>query len=522
VTTALAPRHALTDFHPTPTRQAMTYTRLDDLVFGRAADAAPVLIEAAGRIARSLSTPQTDAATFLFDGFASMFRRDPRPSTMGLPLAKEVMARAMADDRFPELREYTVSDEVASALGATALTTAIAELLPQELKARAEAERKAREEAEDAATYAQQLADDGGSTAEEIADARAARDKAKAKAGSAYVALQNEIRDRGQQISTAVAKGVGAGIADASAAKSTGNAFGIGSFDPSDSMDIAARMQLAKLAQKSGPAFMELLKIIGKLVQDRAEKQARKFRTDSGEVAEVGQGSEIDRLLDEELAALADANDVIGLARYADDSMDQIEVDQKESAIRGDVIILLDESGSMSAKVGRNAPDGLTREAEAKGLTIAIAHAMLREGRSVKVLFFQDRVTHRVEISPKDIARRVNGMPVATAKLAEIAARGLGGGTLFDAPLNEAMDTLEKGRMPGADVMMITDGFSTVSDATKDRVERIRKAHGVTFYALAVSADARAAVPVFERFADRVFSGDSLMSGAASQLMDMI
>lgn len=522
MTNALATRHALTDFRPTAHRQAMSFTRLDDLVFSRAADAAPILPESTDRIARSLSTPQTDAATFLFDGFAAMFRHDPQQSTMGLPLAKEVISRLMADDRFPELRECTVADEVASALGATALTTAVAELLPQELKQKAEAERKAREDAEDASSYAETLANDGDATAEEVADARAARDRAKAKAGSAYVALQNEIRDRGQQIATAVAKGTGAAIGDAIAAKSVGNAFGTGSVNPSDSMDIAARLQLAKLAQKSGPAFAELLKIIGNLIQDRAEKAARKFRHDSGEVAEVGQGSEIDRLLDEELAALVDSNDALGLARYADDQMDQIEVDQKESAVKGDVIILFDESGSMGSKVSPNAPDGCTREAEAKGLTIAIAHAMLKDRRTVRVLFFQSSVTHRIEITPADISRRVNGMPVASAKLAEIAARGLGGGTLFDGPLNEAIDTLEAGRMPGADVLMLTDGESAVSDRTKARVEAIRAAHGVTFYALAIGSDAKRSVPVFERFADRVFSGDSLMSGAASQLMDLI
>lgn len=522
MTTALATRHALTNFHPVQARQAMAYTRLDDLVFGRAADATPILPESVGRVSQALSTPSPDAASFLFDSFAAMFRRDPKPSTKGIPLAREIMARVMADERFPELRECTVADEAASSLGAVAMMNTVVQLLPAELKARAEAERKAREAAQDAATYAEQLADDPASTAEEIAAARAAREKARAREGSAYLALQNEIRDRGQQIAVAVAKATGASIADASAVRDTVIAFGVGAIDPSNTMDIAARLQLAKLAQKSGPAFRELLKIIGRLIQERSEKAARKFSHDSGEMSEVGQGSDVDRLLDEELAAIADADDVIGLARYADDSMDQIEVVLREPAIKGDVIILLDESGSMAAKIGRNAPDGLTREAEAKGLTIAIAHAMLREGRSVKVLFFQDRVTHRVEISPKDIARRVNGMPVATAKLAEIASRGLGGGTLFDAPLNEAMNTLEAGRMPGADVMMITDGFSTVSDATKARVEAIRKAHGVTFYALAVSADARAAVPVFERFADRVFSGDSLMSGAASQLMDMI
>lgn len=510
--------HDLTNFTPLAHRQAQQYHRLDEIMYGRVADAAPVLPESIGRISRSLGTGKSEAMTYSFDTFAATFKPTPVLSGMGSPLAKEVSDRVMKHERFPELRASTVGDEVAAALATVSLTTAVAEILPQELKKKAEEERKARDKATDAETYAEELAEDTEATAQEVADARDAAKRARTAAQQAAAVLAEEIRDAGGKIATAVSKAMGAAIEDASAAKSGGNAFGVGSFDPTGSMDITARLQLAKMVQKSGPAFRELLKIIGRVMQDRAEKSFRKFAAEAGDVAEVGQGSDVDRLLDEELAALADKDDVLALARFADDSMTQVEVEARETAVKGDVIILLDESGSMSCAT--TSPN-VTREAEAKGITIGIAHAMLKERRSVKVLFFQDTVTKVIDISPADVTARKNGMPVATAKLAEIASRGLGGGTAFDAPLTTAMDLLTEGKMKGADVMMITDGFSTVSPAVSARVEQARKTHGVTFYAMAVGKESRGCVEVFSKFADRVFSGDSLLTGA-KELVDLI
>lgn len=511
--------HELTHFMPMQHRQAVRYTRLDEILYTRVADAAPVLPESIGMIARSLGTGKSEAMTYSFDGFSATYKHTPTVSGMGSPLAQDVIGRVMKHERYHELRTSTVGDEVASALATVSLTTAVAELLPQELKQKAEQERKAREKAEDARTYADELADDGDSTAQEVAEAREAAKRAKDAAEKAAAVLAEAIRDNGQKVAEAVSKGIGAATESAGAVKSSGNAFGIGSFDPSESMDVAARLQLAKMVQRSGPAFRELLRIIGRLTQDRAEKSSKRFAAEAGDVTEVAQGSDVDRLLDEEISALADKDDVLALARFADDSMMQVEVEARETAVKGDVIILLDESGSMDSPVVPGSP--ATREAEAKGITIAIAHAMLKERRSVKVLFFQSAVTHIVDISPKDVTARENGMPVATRKLAEIASRGTGGGTLFDAPLTEAMNVLESGRMKGADVMMITDGFSTVSDSVAHRINEIRARHGVTFYGMAIGRDARNAVPVFERFANKVFSGDSLLAGA-KELVEML
>ena len=511
--------HDLTHFSPMKHRQAVGFHRVDEILYSRVADAAPVLPESIGRISRSLGSGKSEAMTYSFDTFAATYKHDPKMSGLGSPIAKDVIGRVMKHEKYAELRSATVGDEVASALATVSLTTAVAELLPQELKQKAEEERKAREKAEDANTYAEEIADDGEATAQEVAEARAAAKKARDAAQQAAAALATALRDNGEKISAAVSKGVGAATDAASAVQSSGNAFGVGSFDPSGSMDIASRMQLAKMVQNSGPAFRELLRIIGRLLQDRAEKSSKRFAAEAGDVAEVAQGSDVDRLLDEEVSALADKDDVIALARFADDSMMQVEVEARETAVKGDVIILLDESGSMSAPIVPGSP--ATRESEAKGITIAIAHAMLREKRTVKVLFFQSEVTKIVDITPADVTARENGMPVASRKLAEIASRGTGGWTLFDAPLTEAMDVLASGKMTGADVMMITDGYSTVSDSVAERVKTVRQKHGVTFYAMAISKDARAAVPVFERFADRVFSGDSLLAGA-KELVELL
>lgn len=524
-TTALAkpkPRHELSAFRPTQHRQVVSYNRLDQIVFERTADAAPILPDSVRLNANRLRCPVDSAAELAFDVFATFFRRNPKPSGMGPQLSRDIVDRVMADQRFNDIRTATVSDGVASALATVSLTDEISMKIPQELREKAEQERKAREEYEDRKAYAETLDNDVESMASEVAEARDDAEKSKEKYEAVVAEFKALIRDNGKKIQEIVVGAMTKADESAQAVVSSGNAFGFGSMEVGSDMDVAARLQLAKMAQKSGPAFAELLRIIGRLTQEYAQKSARKYRGDTGEVCEIGVGNDVPRLLVEELVALSDKSDPLALPRFMDRTMGQIEVETKETAVKGDVIFLLDESGSMSMRVHPNAPAGCTREAEAKGLVIAIAHAMLRQGRSVRVLFFQSTVTHRVDICPADIARRSNGMPVASQKLAEIAARGTNGGTLFDAPLTEAMDVLESGKMNGADVMMVTDGCSSVSDATSDRAKALRKKHGVTFYGLAVGNEARGMIPVFERFADRVFSGDSLMAGAAGQLLDLI
>jgi len=530
------------EFHPSPHLQAARYDSFDAMIFREVGGAAnsPV-VEASRQIARAFCGPlglamdasrrvgdanhtntigHDDADRFVFDGFAALFRSKPEQSGMGTPLTRDVLARVMADQRFPAVRGDTIGDEVAAAFGASALLRVVAENLPKDVKQRAEEERKAREQAEDAAGYAEAMENDPGADPQEQSDARAAAAKAKQKSADAAAALAASVSANAPEIGAAVARGVGAAQSSADAVRSSGNAFGVGSFDPGAGMDVASRMQLAKMVEKAGPAFRELLRIIGRVVQDRAEKSARKLASEHGDVAEVASGSDIDRLVEDELAAIADKRDVLALARLADDAMMQVEVEARETEVKGDLIILLDESGSMSSVVHPDRPE-VTREAEAKGITIALAHSMVRERRSVKVLFFQSEVTHTIEITPADVTRRVDGCPAASRKLAEIASRSLGGGTLFDPPLRTAMAELDKGRAKGADVMMITDGYSAVSDEVSKLVADARRKHGVTFYAMAIGKDARQSVPVFAKFADKVFSGDSLMEGA-KQLVEVL
>lgn len=510
--------HDLSTFFPSPTDQAISYNRLDEMMFSRVADSAPILPESVRFVQGQLGTGKSEARSIAFDAFGAVYRFDPKESGMGSPLNRDVLSRVMKDARYNELHQMTVGDEVASALASVALTKTVAENIPDEVKKKAREEQEARDEANDAKVYADELAEDNDATAEQIFEARRAAEKKRAVADQAAKNLSVAIRDGGEKMTRAVGIATAQACEEAETSKQVAEAFGTGSFDPSGGMDAAARFALAKTVQKSGPAFKAMLKIIGKLVQERAEKQSRKFSSDHGDIAEVGQGSDVDRLLDEELAALSDRADTLALARFADGDMMQVEVDSRETAVKGDVIILLDESGSMAAAVGKGPT---TREAEAKGITIAIAHAMLKERRSVKVLFFQSEVTHTIDITPSDVSRKENGMSVASRKLSEIATRALGGGTMFDAPLTKAMDVLASGSMKGADVMMITDGVSTVSDKVVERITGIRKTHGVTFYGMGIGPESRVCAPVFARFADKVFCGDSLLAGA-SELVEIL
>lgn len=495
--------------------QTVKFGRVDAMIFNRVRDEAPILDEKVQTIGPLARMSESGALGWVFDVFNEMHKHSPQSSGMGDPLVRELNKRLRDSESYQELRAYTVADELSSALATCSLTGELAEKLPDEVKKKAEAARKAEEDARDSEEAANAARDDATVSDQQKVDLHESASDARAAAKAAAVALANSLRTNGRRIAQAVGEATESAKEEAETVAAACRSFGSGSGEVSGGLPPQEKFRLAKLVQSSGPAFLKLCKLLGRLTAEAVQKQASKTRHEAGAIADVTLGSDIGNVLDDELVQLlVPGLDSAMMAKLADDAAMQYEVENKEPMAKGDMVILLDESGSMSGQ----------REAEAKGVALALAHICAKQKRRFVCHFFQDSVTHTVEIKPGDERRTdaTTGMNVAILKLQEIALRGTSGGTNFDRPLAQAIQTVRTGGLDKADVLVITDGECSVSKATLEAVTALKGETGARVFTMLIGVSGGSSTAVVGQFSDKVWSCDSLLTGAASELFDLI
>lgn len=492
--------------------QTVSFTTADERMFARVYDEAPIVPETVGRVAEAGKMRAPLALSYQFDAHNELVKGQPKPSGFGDQLIRELMRRLREAKEYHELRAATVGDDVAAALGACSLTEKTVAALSEELKEQAEKQRKAEQEAREAEAQAQAAAEAPDAQPKEVAETAQAAAQARAKADAAAKALAFKIKSQGKQIAQATAAAVAAAKDGAQAAKDAQECFGFGNGtgDPSGGLPIEEKFRLARTIQKAGPSFRRFVEILGRMTRTALRKQASKTQHESGEIVDVGLGAEIDRLMDDEVVQLASPRlRAAALSRFASETMMQHEVDQREPMAKGDVVVLIDESGSMAGQ----------KEAEAKGVALALAHVCAKQKRTLVVHFFQSRVTETIRINPQDAKAVENGMNVAMRKLGQLAGRGTAGGTSFDTPLLTAVETVRKGGMAKADVLMITDGECDVADKTVEALNELRADTGAKVYSMLIGCGG---ADVVAQFSDKVWTAETLLGRVAEDLFELI
>lgn len=508
----------------TVAKPAIRFRQVEQNVYFNAGDAhgfnrvyreAPIVEETIGRVAETGKMENRVATSYQFDAHNELFKHNPRSSGMGDQFVGELMRRVRESKDYQTLRAATIGDDVAASLGACSLTERTIQELSEELKEQARKSREAKDEADAAREEAEAVSEDPDATPEEIAEsAQAAADAAKAAKAQA-AALAMAMKQHGKQIASAVAKAVSTATDSAQAAKDAQQCFGFGTGvgDPSGGLPIDEKFKLARTIQKAGPAFRKFAEILGRMTRTALQKQASKTQHEAGEIVDITTGSDIERIMDDEVALLANPK-LAKLFRvgFASETLMQHEVDQREPQAKGDVVVLIDESGSMAGQ----------REAEAKGVALALAHVCAKQKRRLVIHFFQSAVTMTVQINPGDAQATENGVNVALRKLGQIAGRGTAGGTSFDAPLVQAIATVRGGGLEKADVLMITDGCCDVADSTIKKVNALREETGAKVYSMLIGSSSGTETATLAKFSDKVWNADSLLGKVAEEFFELV
>ena len=138
-------------------------------------------------------------------------------------------------------------------------------------------------------------------------------------------------------------------------------------------------------------------------------------------------------------STLVASGDIRGVAKLAQRNLRRREMDSKRAMGRGPVLVLRDESQSMTWNFGIDQ----SRHEHALALEISLAHTFNRENRDLVSIAWNDSLTREYVYGVDDFSQHINDY--------------LGGSTDLTRVMRKAMETLED-YVDGADILIITDG----------------------------------------------------------------
>ncbi len=214
------------------------------------------------------------------------------------------------------------------------------------------------------------------------------------------------------------------------------------------------RVQFLKMALRMSPtareAAVKLARLYGRMREDAKAAEAQQIQRVLLPVG-VALGDDVLSMLPAEYVLMHDPDlELLWLSRFVDKSLMVYErqTTTKRKLARGDAVVLVDESGSMS---GENVQ-------LAKAFALMVKQSVERDaGRTCHLASFSTQVCPAEDIL-------------------QWAQQYLGGGTSFDRALEYALKALE-GRQ-NADVVLVTDGEDTVDPALAEQILQHKREHG--------------------------------------------
>jgi uncharacterized protein with von Willebrand factor type A (vWA) domain len=159
------------------------------------------------------------------------------------------------------------------------------------------------------------------------------------------------------------------------------------------------------------------------------------------------------------------------------------------------------------------------KEIWAKASALALAHLALQHGRSVEIVLFGDAADplRVVSLDPKDKG------PTRLEKVMDVASYFLGGGTDFQKPLSYVLDTIERDRGKGYDVLFVSDGLCPISDEFTRRFLDDKARQDIRLTTVVIGGDVFSLGPISDsvhRLDEGLEGGDELAAQFASGFLE--
>lgn len=441
---------------------------------------------------------------FFADLFYLLHKGDPRVRERGEMREDHVPNRELINgfadmQEVKDLRDYTRGDPFGTAMGIGSMDSEIAEAFEKMRAAQELAKQlqELREQIQEAAEKA--LASmDPDELAELIAEA-AGLDQ---QAGGVSVELDAATSEALGQAAATMRAGVNKAAEDLAQEAQLAGGFGI---DPGQlqRMDFHERRKLALQLRNSRMAdFAHLFGAFRMLALAAKRKRVQDMPS---EIAGLDTSDDLARLVPFEYLNLASAElESDFWLRYANHQLATWKLHGTEKQGRGPIVVVCDESGSMSS------PDlgGNSREAWSKAFTLALADLARREKRKLYYIGFSSQ-GQQWEIDVTE-----GGFPAVM----EVVEHFFGGGTHYDRPLRRALDICsERYAADGddrPDICFITDDeYYGIEDRFVERWNIERERLSIGTYGLAIGTTGVGGT--MEKLCDNVIQVNQLASGVS-------
>lgn len=396
----------------------------------------------------------------------------PEERPAGAEWLGEVLQQAQSLPEWKSLQQRANGDAWASGIASAAAMEVIAPTLPELPKEDVQA-------LEEQLAFLGDLGKQAGATSPKhlrktaelkrrIAEAKAQAQSVAQQVRARAASVRSAIRGAAQQAEAQIQEigeamgglgcGIGQGFGAAGAARIT-----------------APRSEIvAKL--RTDDRIRRIARLAGRLRAQAIAKQMTKARKYAEEIADVGQGAEVSRLLPSELALLGDEDhELLLFQRLTERSAMQYELRGRETRIEGPIILLIDESGSMSG----------TNDEWAKGVALALCEIAARQKRPFAVIHFDTEVS-RVDRFDDPTKLDFNAV-------LDMATWFTGGGTALATALRAGLDLVREARDTNAkikrsDLVLISDGVDYDYDAQAEVLGECKE-EGVATYGIGISAE---------------------------------
>lgn len=158
--------------------------------------------------------------------------------------------------------------------------------------------------------------------------------------------------------------------------------------------------------------------------------------------------------------------------RFAEESLMQTGRSQSPTSGNGDFIAMIDFSSSMKGQASRDIE--FSSEAIAKAFVLKCAELVRKNNRECYAAAFTQQIffDHKIGEDCKKTLQLLKKSPY--------------GNENWETALNWAIEHIEKHRKYDSDVLLVTDGYSTVSQAWLDSYREKRKEYQFKVYAIAI------------------------------------
>ena len=433
----------------------------------------------------------------LFDTFNSFYKyapkfHDDKEIREDFVINKEILAKAQGTEQFKKLRGITQLDEVNSAVA----TVSFVDELLYELHRR---QPGLHEQIWHIQTLQKQLLQAIQGFAETGLTNYAIEGRAR-KIANAQQELQQSVEQIKQNISqAAVSQALHKSADKTSEVNHSLNALSWGTGASSlKKVPAEERMRLAERLLSSQKLF-KLVRELGKMKRLATTSRREKIRQQTSEIYDIALGNDINHVIPSELVKLK--HPILRkdfLRRYSEKQLLQYALREKEQKGRGDFVVCLDISGSMSGE----------KEIWGKAVSLAALELAVREKRNYGLITFSERVKELRSYNRKN-------QPTLT-DIIGIAEETWGGGTDFEAPLiqvmsylfNQESNTKENKK---ADILFITDGEAEISNEFEQDFNKFKEETKTKVISVQIGD---ASTRTLQKFSDKVIAVSDLYKAA--------